>query len=84
MNATTTSRRKTGAHRAKWARCVAALRDGPLTVPGAAEMLGMSESVIRDYFKAMHVVGVAAVITERKNTHGKPTPVWGFVEVAAA
>ncbi len=63
----------------KVARCAALLRDGPLTAPGAAEMLGVHQDSVTQYFKAFKRAGLAKVASERKNPSGKNTPIWEFV-----
>lgn len=68
-----------GTSRHKIARCVALLRDGPLTVPGAAEMLGIHPVSVAEYFNVLRDAGVARVSQKRKNPHGRPTNIWEFI-----
>lgn len=68
-----------GDYRAKMARCIALLRDGPLTIPGAAEMLGVHPDSVRQYFTAFSAAGLARVTAERKNPCGKNTKVYEFI-----
>ena len=65
--------------RLKMAQCAALLRDGPLTIPGAAEMLGIHPTTANDYFNVLRQVGLARVSSTRKNHNGRPTNIWEFV-----
>jgi len=61
----------------KFAQLVAALRDGPLTPSGAAEMLGIDETTAVANLRALEAAGVA-VIDRWKKTLGSPAPIYVF------
>lgn len=56
----------------------AALRDGPLTVVGAAELLGCSPITTDKYLRAFEAAKLAHVQGWRRNSRGSPTAVWAF------
>lgn len=61
-----------------FAQIVAALRDGPITAVGAAEMLGIGVNAAASNLNALERAGVARVDWWRTNSNGRPTAVYVF------
>lgn len=70
------SRKTNGTNLLGFAKLVAILLDGPLTAPGAAEMLGVQPDTVEAQLRALEAAGVARIDRWRRNPHGKPTAIW--------